>query len=119
MNARRSLVLLLLAVGASGQSNFSQHSPLASIHRGNVSRLRIAWTYRTGEPLTRLSGGGRPPAFEATPVYADGLLYIGTPCGRAIAIEAATGKQRWSFDARIDTKGNFGDFANRGVALWN
>ena len=25
------------------------YSPLAQIDRGNVSRLRVAWTYRTGE----------------------------------------------------------------------
>src|SRR5690606_6881944 len=57
-------------------------------------------------------------AFEATPVYADGLLYIGTPYGKAIALDATTGEERWSFDAKIDRKGNYGDFANRGVSYW-
>jgi hypothetical protein len=54
----------------------------AQIRPDNVARLELAWTYRTGEPLVALAGGGRPPAFEATPVYAFGLLYIGTPYGK-------------------------------------
>jgi quinoprotein glucose dehydrogenase len=45
-------------------------------------------------------------------------LYIGTPWGKAIALDPETGKQRWSFDARIDPKGNYGDFASRGVTFW-
>ena len=53
----------------------------ASVDSGNVSHLKIAWTYRTGEPLTPVEGGGRAPAFEATAVYAHNLLYISTPFG--------------------------------------
>ena len=96
----------------------SQYTPLAQITRDNVTQLKVAWVYRTGEPLTPLEGGGRAPAFEATPVYANGLIYIGTPYGKAIALDPETGKERWTFDARINHKGNFGDFANRGVSVW-
>lgn len=96
----------------------SQYSDLAQIRRDNVTSLRVAWTYRTGEPLTAAAGGGRPPAFEATPVYAAGLLYIGTPYGKVVALEPDSGKERWSFDAHIDLEGTYGDFANRGVAIW-
>ncbi|MEZ5367318.1 MAG: PQQ-binding-like beta-propeller repeat protein [Bryobacterales bacterium] len=115
----RALAVASLAVclHASAQGP-SQYVPLAQITRDNVAALEVAWTYRTGEPVAPLPGSGKAPAFEATPVYADGLLYIGTPYGRAIAIEAETGKQRWSFDAKIDRKGNYGDFANRGVSTW-
>lgn len=96
----------------------SQFSPLDAINRDNVAQLKTAWTYRTGEPTTPLPDRGTSPAFEATPVYADGLLYIGTPYGKAIALEAETGKERWSFDAKINREGNYGDFANRGVSYW-
>jgi quinoprotein glucose dehydrogenase len=94
------------------------HAQPARIGKDNVARLEQAWIYRTGEPTNALPGGGRAPAFEATPVYADGLLYIGTPFGKAIALDPVSGKERWSFDGRIDRKGNYGDFANRGVATW-
>ncbi|HVR29800.1 MAG TPA: pyrroloquinoline quinone-dependent dehydrogenase [Thermoanaerobaculia bacterium] len=108
---------LCIAVAAGAQAPASQYSPLDQIDRENVSRLRVAWQYRTGEP-TAPPGRGRAPAFEATPVHAGGLLYIGTPYGKAIALDPETGEERWSFDARIDRKGNYGDFANRGVTYW-
>ncbi|MGH9674766.1 MAG: PQQ-binding-like beta-propeller repeat protein, partial [Bryobacteraceae bacterium] len=96
----------------------SQYSPHRAITRDNVNQLKVAWIYRTGEPLTPAEGGGRAPAFEPTAVYSGGLLFIGTPYGKAIALDAATGKEKWTYDARIDRKGNYGDFANRGVTLW-
>jgi quinoprotein glucose dehydrogenase len=104
------LIAILCASAAGAQPS--------SLSRANVGQLKQAWIYRTGEPVTPLPGRGKPPAFEPTPVYADGLLYIGTPFGKAIALDAATGRERWSFDAAIDRKGNYGDFANRGVAIW-
>jgi quinoprotein glucose dehydrogenase len=117
---RGALVLLLLTVGAvaAGEEPASQYSPLAQVRRDNVQALEQAWIYRTGEPLVALPGGGKPPAFEATPVYAFGLLYLGTPYGRVIALEPETGKERWVFDAQIPRDGHFGDFASRGVSAW-
>jgi quinoprotein glucose dehydrogenase len=35
-----------------------------------------------------------------------------------IALDPETGKERWSFDARIPRDANFGDLANRGVSVW-
>lgn len=115
---RYVLLLTSAALAAHAEPPASQYSPLAQIERGNVAKLEVAWTYRTGEPVTPLPGSSKEPAFEPTPVYADGLLYIGTPYGKAIALDAETGQERWSFDARIDRKGNYGDFANRGVTWW-
>jgi quinoprotein glucose dehydrogenase len=111
-------LLALAARGLAAEEPASQYSPLAQIRPDNVARLELAWTYRTGEPLVALAGGGRPPAFEATPVYAFGLLYIGTPYGKVVALEPETGKERWAFDAKIPRDANFGDFANRGVSVW-
>jgi quinoprotein glucose dehydrogenase len=109
--------LLCLAASAA-QAPPSQYSPADQIASNNVAGLRVAWTYRSGEPTTAAPGGGRDAAFEATPVYAAGLLYIGTPWGKAIALDPETGEQRWSFDAKINPKGNYGDFASRGVTFW-
>ena len=111
-------LLALAACGLAAEEPASQYSPLAQIRPDNVARLELAWTYRTGEPLVALAGGGRPPAFEATPVYAFGLLYIGTPYGKVVALEPETGKERWAFDAKIPRDANFGDFATRGVSVW-
>ncbi len=90
-------------------------SPLAQINRENVAKLTVAWTYRTGEAdvATR-----RPAKLETTPLMVDGLLYLSTPFGRVIALDPERGTERWTYDARVDRNGNWGDFANRGVSTW-
>ena len=113
---RKAVAFIFTAVAAAQEP--SQYSPIDQIDRTNAARLEVAWTYRTGEPVTPLPGRGQEPAFEATPIYVDGLLYIGTPYGKAIAIDPETGKEKWAFDAKIDRQGDYGDFANRGVSAW-
>jgi quinoprotein glucose dehydrogenase len=83
----------------------------------NVSRLQVAWTYDTKESTDRPGPGRRPPAFEATPVYDQGRLYLSTPRGVIIALDADTGVERWRTDVQVRPDGNYGDFASRGVAL--
>jgi quinoprotein glucose dehydrogenase len=61
---------------------------------------------------------GKASAFETTPLYADGTLYVTTAFGRVIALDPDKGTQKWAFDPRIDTHAGYGDFANRGVATW-
>jgi quinoprotein glucose dehydrogenase len=92
-------------------------SPLANINRENVQELKIAWTYRTGDAYTP-ADGSKPTQFEATPLYVDGSLYIGTPLGRVIALDPVTGKQRWAYDPHVDKDKGYGDFATRGVSTW-
>ena len=69
----------------------TRYSPLAQIDRGNVGRLRVAWTYRTGETTGTASSH---VAFEATPIVVDGTLYLSTPFGRVIALDPETGVER-------------------------
>jgi quinoprotein glucose dehydrogenase len=113
------VVALLASVTSPAEELASQHSPLAQIRRDNVQNLKVAWTYRTGEPLVPVAGGGKPPAFEATAVYFSGLLYVSSPYGKVVALEPETGKVLWSFDGQIDRNANYGDFASRGVVTWH
>lgn len=92
-------------------------SPLTAINRSTVAELKIAWTYRTGDAYAP-KDGSKPTQFEATPLYVDGTLYIGTPLGRVIALDPVTGKQRWAYDPHIDKDKGYGDYANRGVSTW-
>src|SRR5689334_1240087 len=55
-----------------------RYSPLDQINRDNVSRLKVAWVYHTGE----VSNGGEQRSktgFENTPIVVDGTMYISTP----------------------------------------
>lgn len=91
-------------------------SPLDQINRTNVNKLHPAWTFRTGDIY--VPAHGRPPAFEGTPLFVDGTLYLPTPLGRIIALDPVTGQQRWAYDSHINKDAGYGDFATRGVSTW-
>jgi quinoprotein glucose dehydrogenase len=95
----------------------TRYLPASQITRENVSRLQVAWTYRTGEADPGFATR-KPTAFEATPLVVDGIMYIGTPLGRVIALDASTGRERWTFDPKIARDVPYGDFATRGVSTW-
>ena len=95
----------------------TRYLPASVITRDNISRLEVAWTYRTGETDPRFATR-KPTAFEATPLVIEGTMYVGTPLGRVVALDAATGKERWTFDPGIARNITYGDFASRGVSAW-
>jgi quinoprotein glucose dehydrogenase len=95
----------------------SRYSPLTRIDRANVARLEVAWTFHTGEAGVT-PRRGRPPALEATPLVVEGTMYLSTPLGRAIALDPATGQERWRHDPGVDPERGYGDFASRGVSYW-
>ena len=90
-------------------------SPVAQITRANVNSLKVVWRYHTGEPVVDVS---RQPSLQVTPIVVDGVMYISTPLGKVMALEPGTGREIWRYDARVDPRGGFGDFANRGVSTW-
>ena len=122
MSTPRAFVLFCLtAILLAAQVNDgAKYSPLDQINTSNVMELKPAWTFRTGDLYLGDKGGfrGRASAFETTPLYADGKLFITTAFCRVVALDPVTGKQLWAFDPHIDTKAGYGDFANRGVATW-
>src|SRR5271156_5553188 len=95
-----------------------RYSPLTQINRENVSKLKVAWVFHTGE-ISDGSGDRRRSGFEATPILVDGTLYFTTPYNRVIALDPETGKQRWAYDPEVDLTLDYGDgLVNRGVATW-
>jgi quinoprotein glucose dehydrogenase len=94
-----------------------RHSRLTQIDTANVARLAVAWTYHTGE-LAPAVETRRPRSLEATPIVVEGVMYLITPMGRIIALDAETGAQRWVYDARLDRSIGFGDHTSRGVSTW-
>jgi quinoprotein glucose dehydrogenase len=96
----------------------TRYSPLAQINRANVAKLRVAWTFHTGDIS---DGSGRPKrsGLETTPILVDGMLYFTTPFNRVFAVNPETGKLLWVYDPMIDLAGSYGDgLINRGVATW-
>jgi quinoprotein glucose dehydrogenase len=100
-----------------GDPGGNRHSPLTQINRQNVERLKIAWTYRTGE-----LGAGFERAdtltFETTPILVRDSLYLSTATNIVIALDPATGVQRWRYDPRIDRTRRYSEATSRGVSSW-
>ena len=95
----------------------TRYLPAREITRENVSRLEPAWTYRTGETDASFATE-KETSFEVTPLVVDGTMYVGTPLGRVIALDPATGRERWVYDPKIARDVEYGDFASRGVSSW-
>jgi quinoprotein glucose dehydrogenase len=89
-------------------------APAEPITPQNVARLKVAWVYDSKEPIAEFR---KEPRFEATPVYADGKLYLSTPGGFVVALDAESGRELWKTDLHVDRQRNYSDFANRGVTL--
>jgi quinoprotein glucose dehydrogenase len=137
MIARRLLAILTIGVvaAASGKRANAQvaseadwpsygrtafgdrYSPLHQIDSTNVARLQVAWRFHTGEGAPEFKTHA-PTALEVTPLVFRGTMYVSTPLGRVFALDPTTGVERWRFDPKTDLTIGFGDFANRGLALW-
>ena len=128
MNARFVCLFLIVAAIAAaqtpaprdwpvygGDAGGSRFSPLARITRDNVTKLVVAWAYHTGEPAFDLA---RQPSLQVTPIVVDNVMYISTPLGKVMALDPSTGRELWRYDARVNPKGGYGDFPNRGVSTW-
>ncbi len=100
-----------------GDPGGRRYSKLSQINRTNVSTLKLAWTYRTGE-LGQDSTVTSKLTFEATPILFRETLYLSTAFGKVIALDAMTGRERWTFDPNIERRRNYSEVTSRGVALW-
>ena len=100
-----------------GDAGGTRYSPLKQITHANVAKLKVAWTYHTGalQPETRLN---QKAAFEATPILVNGALYFSTPFNQVIALEPATGAEKWKFDPQVLRTHDYSEVTSRGVAAW-
>jgi len=92
----------------------SKYSPLTQINKSNVAQLEKAWEFHTGEVPPKKAAKAMI-AFEDQPSLIDGNLLVCTTTRRVIALDPASGKQRWVYDPK-DPK--VGMQKCRGVAHW-
>jgi quinoprotein glucose dehydrogenase len=94
-----------------GDPKGTQYSPLAQIHAANVHRLKPAWEYHTRDANQRST-------MHVNPIVVNGVMYVTTPSMKAVALDAATGRELWSFDPARHNNGAVIRLRNRGVAYW-
>ncbi|MCP2003119.1 UNVERIFIED_ORG: quinoprotein glucose dehydrogenase [Buttiauxella agrestis ATCC 33320] len=91
-----------------------RYSPLKQINDKNVGQLKEAWTFQTGD-VKRPTDPGEITN-EVTPIKVRDTLYLCTAHQQLFALDAATGKQKWKFDPRLDTNPSFQHVTCRGVS---
>jgi quinoprotein glucose dehydrogenase len=94
---------------SNGGPTSNRFSTLSEITPGNVARLEVAWTYRSGD------GQGH---VQSNPIVVDGALYTATAGHHIVRLDAATGKEVWRY--RPEKKANrLEDLpARRGLLHW-
>lgn len=80
-------------------------SPSNEITPQNASKLQVAWTYRTGDIKENYPDTKAAFMFEATPIKVGETLYLCTPHNIIIALDAATGKEKWRHDPKANDYG--------------
>ncbi len=81
-----------------GRTPFGQrYSPLDQINTDNVSTLQVAWQYQTGD-VKRPDDVGET-TYQVTPLKIGDTLYMCTPHNIAIALDAASGKEKWRYES--------------------
>jgi quinoprotein glucose dehydrogenase len=95
----------------------TRYSSARQIDRDNVARLRVAWTFRTGQ-LERKTEMEQKAAFETTPILVDGRLYLTTPYDQVLALDPGTGAKIWEYDPEVDRSHDYSEVTSRGVSAW-
>jgi glucose dehydrogenase len=82
-------------------------SPLTQINASNVKRLTPRWIFQSGVTAT----------FQATPIVADGVMYVSLPFSHVVALDAKAGRELWRYNHKRRTDKMCCGPANRGVAV--
>jgi quinoprotein glucose dehydrogenase len=94
-------------------SNYDQssnrYSPLTQITAKNVATLQQVWSFH----LKPADYTGRLREDEAIPIVIGNTMYLGSPYGAVIALDATTGAEKWRFQLP-----NNDVPSTRGVAYW-
>lgn len=92
----------------SGNYNSQRFSNLAQITTANVAQLKTAWVYQFKQ-------FGRQ---ESSPIVADGVMYLTESPTILTALDAATGRQLWTWKKKMGLPKTIGfGQSNRGVAI--
>src|SRR3954452_3790822 len=83
-------------------------SPLKQINTSNVKSLKPVWTFSTG-----VNEG-----HEAPPMVNNGVMFVATPYGQVLALNAKTGDLIWRYKHALPDDLFQLHPTSRGVALW-
>src|SRR5690606_21961316 len=73
-----------------GDNGSRRYSSLSQINRHNVNALEVAWIYRSKDGAANV---------QCTPIIVNGIMYAPTAGRAVVAVDAATGTERWRVQA--------------------
>ena len=79
----------------------SRFAALDQINRGNVDKLKVAWTYHTGDVAISDGNGAED---QLTPLQIGDKVFICTPHNNLIALDADTGRELWKNEINAQSK---------------
>ncbi|MFQ6134907.1 MAG: PQQ-binding-like beta-propeller repeat protein, partial [Nitrososphaerales archaeon] len=89
-----------------GNSWAQNYSPQTQINKDNVDQLEVKWIFPLGSKALAPAGmqaiRGFSEGTTTPPVIRDGTVYVLSNWGRMYAVDADTGKQKWTHDYVID-----------------
>src|SRR3984885_6827 len=94
-----------------GGADSAHYSALKQINTGNVDKLKVAWSYPTGDDVS----------YTFSPLVVDNIAYFAAKQGSLVAVDATTGKEVWvhTFPAAGVVPSRFGGIAGmRGANYW-
>ncbi len=68
-----------------------RYSALTQVNPGNVSQLKVAWSYDSHDSF-------KDSEMQSNPIVVGGVLYATTPTMHVVALDAVTGREIWKFD---------------------
>lgn len=94
-----------------GDAGQTRYSSLDQINRSNAAQLQVAWTLDTGD---------RGPTIECNPIIIGRTMYLTSPLLKVIAVDAATGAERWRYDPYDNYDGpRYWREVSRGLTYWS
>ena len=94
-----------------------RYSPLTQINEQNVKDLKVAWTFRTGDLKSGNDSG--ETTNQVTPIKIGNDMYMCTTHQWLIALDPATGKEKWRFDPKLKADKTYQHLTCRGVSYFD
>ena len=87
-----------------GASDSAQYSALKQVNRGNVNKLKQAWSFPTGDNAK----------YDFNPLVVDDVMYVLAKGYSIVAVDAATGTELWRYAPEPAPK----VMTHRGINYW-
>ena len=92
-----------------GGPTSNRFSALDQINKANVARLAVAWTYHSGDGAANI---------QCNPVIVGDAMFLPTAGRCIVALDAATGRERWRFGLPVEGPRQEDVPARRGLLHW-